>query len=307
MDKHKIVSPSELLQSTLPEWIRSQETVITDGTSVAFEGTTPKFRGRYRSENHRNFVNFMEKSAEAQERIGFSQDLLQNLLKYRDFDTYAKDIVQYNYLASEVIKEEEDVIELVDSYGFPEKNGIVSIDDEIILYRDRDGNLLRNLKRGASGTTMLPTFRDEGEYKSTETQRHLRGTKVINLSVLCFVSMLDTIHKTYATNIDSSRVVPEVNRSSLLQNIKDFFRSKGTKLGIKALFKFLFAEPDVDVFYPGDRMIKPSSSSWYESRILRTVPVPLPFLDPDDTHIRPDECINGVVKLKSYLDDNSVW
>ena len=307
MDNHKIVSPSELIQSTLPDWIRSQEQVITDGQTVAFEGNTAVLRTRYRSENHRNFVNFMEKSAEAQERIGFSQDLLQNLLKYRDFDTYAKSIVRYNYLKlgqDEVLSaDEEEVITLVDGYGFPETNGIISIDDEIILYRNREGNKLYNLLRGASGTTMLPTFRDTGEFKRTTPQEHLPGSKVINLSVLCLVSMLDTIHKTYATNIDASRVVPEVNRSSLLQNIKDFFRAKGTKLGIKSLFKFLFAEPDVDVFYPGDRMIKPSVSTWYEGVIVRVVPLPLPFLDIKDTYMPPDRCEGAPVHLKSFLDD----
>ena len=33
---------------------------------------------------------------ESEERIGFSQDLLQNLQKYRDFDTYKNNIVQFN-------------------------------------------------------------------------------------------------------------------------------------------------------------------------------------------------------------------
>ena len=44
--------------------------------------------------------------------------------------------------------------------------------------------------------------------------------------------------------------------TTTVERFKDFFQSKGTKLGIQELFKFIFAENDVDVSYPGDRMIK---------------------------------------------------
>ena len=61
---------------------------------------------------------------------------------------------------------------------------------------------------------------------------------------------------------------------------KDFYQSKGTKLGIKALFKMFFAENDVDVTYPGDRMIIPSRSGYVERQILRTIPVSKYFYPP---------------------------
>ena len=145
----------------------------------------------------------MTKAGESEERIGFGQDILQNLLKYRDFDTYKNQIIQYNYLAVDGVvaienvtydnldtsaedsvlaaiptgdayellvgvdnekakrryvlrADEEDVLELVNGYGFPEENGVVLIDDEVILYRRREGNRCFNLQRGASATTILP-------------------------------------------------------------------------------------------------------------------------------------------------------
>ena len=157
-----------------------------------------------------------------------------------------------------------------------------------------------DLERGCSGTTILPTFRDSGEYLRTEPADHYAGSVVVNLSVLFLVSILDTIHQTYAHNIDSSRVVPEINRSSLLQNIRDFFKAKGTKLGIKALFKFLFAENDVDVLYPGDRMIIPSKSTWTQPLIMRTVQIPDIFCDPDKVYTTPDKVTGSRVEFKSY-------
>ena len=349
MKNNQIVTPSSQVDSTLPLWIRTPDVVMDRGVETRLDGRTIT-RNKYRSENHKNFVNFMTKSAESEERIGFGQDILQNLLKYRDFDTYKNKIVQYNYLANDGLvsvdsvnfdsittasgesvlsavpagdaydmlggvsneeakrryalkADEEDVLELVDGYGFPEENGVILIDDEVILYRKREGNRCFDLQRGASATTILPTLRSRGEYVRTEPADHYAGSVVVNLSVLFLVSLLDTIHKTYAEDIDSSRVAPEINRSTLLQNIKDFFRSKGSKLGIKALFKILFAENDVEVFYPGDRMINPSESTWSENLIIRTVPIPFVFADPEDNYTTPENVIGSEILFKSYLDD----
>ena len=73
------VKPSSQVDAVLPLWIRSPETVITFGTRTSLEGRSKITRSQYRSENHKNFVNFMERSAESEERLGFGQDLLQNL------------------------------------------------------------------------------------------------------------------------------------------------------------------------------------------------------------------------------------
>ena len=90
---------------------------------------------------------------------------------------------------------------------------------------------------------------------------------------------------------------------SLLSNIKDFFRSKGSKLGIKSLFKILFAENDVEVEYPGDRMITPSKSTWNESDLCRVVPVPDTFCVPTEINETPAKLMDAEVVLKSYLDE----
>ena len=73
MTLRKIVNPSDQTQAFLPQFV---------------------------GENYQTFVNFMAKAAEAQERQGFGQDLLQNLQRYRDFDTYAKGVVETGVLAA---------------------------------------------------------------------------------------------------------------------------------------------------------------------------------------------------------------
>lgn len=274
MMKEIIVTPSSQVDSSLPHYIY---------------------------ENYSDFVKFMTKSAESEERIGFGQDILQNLQKYRNFDTYKNEIVQFGTL-KDTISASDDELTLADGYGFPENNGVMLIGDEIVLYQTKEGNTFYGLERGAPGTKVLPTFRSTGEYVKTVAAEHAVGSKVTNLSVLFLVAMLDTIHKSFTPNIESVRISPEINRSSLLQNIKDFFGSKGSKLGIQALFKMLFAENDVDVSYPGDQMVTPSDSTWYKSVILRTVPLSETFCDPLVGYGTPAAVIGAEIVYKSFLD-----
>ena len=104
-------------------------------------------------------------------------------------------------------------MKLNNGFGFPDYNGVIMIDDEIILYREKKGDYLFDLKRGAAGTYILPTFTLGGEYAKTEPARHLAGAKVYNLSILFMVAMLGNIHKTFTPGIDSTRVADEIDRS----------------------------------------------------------------------------------------------
>ena len=278
MKNTTIVTPSFLIEEALPQYI---------------------------TETYTQFVKFMSFADESQERLGFSQDLLQNLQRYRDFTTYTSRIVRQSTLTVNISPESEELI-LQSGKGFPEENGVILIDKEVIFYTKREGNVLKNLLRGASATVILPTFTTKGEYIDGNVYpavSHSIGSRVENISVLFLVGFLETIYKSYAPEINYERVVPELNNATFLENISDFFRSKGSRLGIKALFKILFAENDVDVTYPGDRMIVPSKSSWSEALILRTTPQPKNLVDPNLNYILPDKVMNSLVTLRSYNDD----
>ena len=287
MKYDQIVYPSTQLYATLPEWI---------------------------SEQYPNFVQFTRRAMEANERLGFGQDMLQNIEKYRDFDFYRQPIVETGTLDVNCPIGEEDSLTLVDGFGFPEKNGVLyfptedtdecgeRVVGEVILYRRREGNVFYELQRAASATIDLGTFVKPSKYVYTTEKDHIRGDKVHNLSVLFLSSMLDTIHDTFAVGVDSKWIADPINHGTLLERFRDFFQAKGTKLGIKALFKFLFAENDVDVTYPGDRMIEPSESTWTETFIMRTVPLAELLVTPIHNYILPDRLINRELQVKSYND-----
>ena len=227
MNNNKIVNPSDLLQSTLPDWIRSPENILNEGITTTLDGTQLR-RETYKSQNHKNFVNFMEKATESNERSGYSQDLLQNLLKYRDFDTYKNEIVKYNFLEADTDEVNEDELTLVDTYGFPDENGVVLVNGEVILYRRKEGKNLVDLQRGCSATKVLPTFRDDGEYIRSVPDTHIKGSRVDNLSVLHLTGFLDIIHKTYAVNM----ILIELYQKSIDHH---YCRTFLTSLGLRVL------------------------------------------------------------------------
>ena len=262
------------------------------------------FLPQYISETYRTFVEFMTTADESEERFGFSRDILQRLMTYEDFDTYKKGITAEGVLA-ESVDELSDEIVLNSSFGFPPKNGVVMIDEEVILYRALDGDKLTGCMRGSSATTKLRTYNTPGEYVYTDPSPHDKYAKVKNLSTLFLVSMLETIHSSFVPGISKDVVDERINKSSFLQNVKDFFQSKGTALGIKSLFKIIFGENDVDVFYPGDQMIKPSVSTWTENLTVRCVPIPdeLAQLEVFERHVSPDLLIGQEVLVRSYNDD----
>ena len=117
-------------------------TIVTPSSQV--ESLLPG----YINETYTEFVNFMTKADESEERVGFSQNLLQDLNRYRDFNTYRNKIVQKGVLAKNISATDTE-LELEDGYGFPEEDGVLYIDDEIILYRLKTGNVFSELERGA--------------------------------------------------------------------------------------------------------------------------------------------------------------
>ncbi len=94
MELRDTIYPSSQVNSVLPDWIAHPDSVVT-GIERSFVKNGILTRTSLPNENYRNFVNFMTRSAESEERIGFSQDILQNLLEYRDFLSYRELVLKF--------------------------------------------------------------------------------------------------------------------------------------------------------------------------------------------------------------------
>ena len=59
----------------------------------------------------------------------------------------------------------------------------------------------------------------------------------------------------------------------LLKNITDLYRAKGSKRAYELLFRLMYGE-DVELFYPGEYVFKPSDNTWRVPRYLEVTPGP---------------------------------
>jgi hypothetical protein len=70
---------------------------------------------------------------------------------------------------------------------------------------------------------------------------------------------LKNFQKTY---LDSFPFVAATDKRFLIKHIIDYYSSKGSKNSLELLMRLLFNE-EVDVYYPGNDVLRPSDSQWY--------------------------------------------
>lgn len=214
------------------------------------------------------FVKFFEEYYKSLEIKGGVLDVLNNIIEYKDFDNLKKNnLISFTELDQNINKTQTD-IRLTSLEGFEKENGIILVDDEIIFYQSVDSatKTLVNCQRGYSATTELKEY---GTSVSTSVaSTHLKGTQVKNLSNLFLFSIIKNYQKQYLEGFPYTEIDSDIDPVTILTNIKDFYRYKGTTLSIEFLFRSIFDE-EVQVKYPKDYLIKSSYSDWTVDDIIK--------------------------------------
>jgi len=134
--------------------------------------------------------------------------------------------------------------------------------------RDYQPSQFRNCKRGVSSTTSYDIRANQVYTKESDSivSSHEAGTVIENLDTLFVKTLYNRFVNQFLPNapIDYTKV----NAPQIIKTIKDFYLSKGTKRATEYLFKVLFSE-QIDVSYPKDELIKPSSATWSVETIIR--------------------------------------
>ena len=184
-------------------------------------------------------------------------------------------------------------INVSSTYGFPENNGIVQIDSEILLYKNKTSTAFVDCIRGYSGITSYSgnDSTDQLVFSTSGISTHTRSSEVKNLSSLFLQEFLKKVKKQLIPGFENRTFADGINERNFIKQAKDFYRSKGTDDSYKVIFKALFGE-EVSVIKPRDYLLKPSDAQY---RIVRDLVVesisgnPLDlenrtlYQDPDDT------------------------
>jgi hypothetical protein len=256
-----------IVQNQLPEYVKDEFPLVEE------------FLSQY-------YVSLEEK--------GNASNIIQNIDQYVKID-YLANLIQNTFLTSDV-SIVSGTITVDSTYGFPETNGIILIDDEIILYKSKTENEFLQCVRGFSGITSYKNINtDELIFKSTSASSHSyqinadERRPVVNLSVLFLIEFFNKLKSQITPGFESNEFYEDLNEKLFLKQSINFYQSKGTQESFRILFGALYGV-NAKVILPRDYLFQPSDAQY---RITEDLVV-------ESIDGNPEELINGTL----YQDEN---
>ena len=218
------------------------------------------------------FSKFVEKYYEAQESSGQPLDIANNLLEYSDINLYEQNLLKENTILDGTITDSDDTIVLQDASSFPEKNGYVRINDEIIFYSTRTDTTLSDCSRGVSGNTTLGDLYEESTFVTTDSAPHNSGSVVHNVSNLFLYALIKSFESQYLASFPEKYLKGDVDKRTLIKNIREFYKTKGTDSSVRFVFNSIVSNTSRDIpetYNPREFTYKSSNSDWINIYALK--------------------------------------
>ncbi|CAF34145.1 hypothetical protein S-PM2d081 [Synechococcus phage S-PM2] len=269
--------------------------------STLIETQLPEFI----SSDYENFSKVVEKYYEQLELRGQPLDVIQNITKYRDIDFYEKNLLQEKTVLAANASPTDTTIIVEDATSFPEENGYIRIGEEILFYKERTDTTFLEVSRGVSGNTKLGDLYEKSNFVTTLASEHYTGDNVQNISNLFLYAIVKNFESDYLASFPEKYLKNAVDKRTLIKNISDFYRAKGTDQSIKFIFNTLISTDKPSVVNPKDFTFKASNSDWISSYSLK-----VKLISGDINDIIGKEIIqnldplNSAIKYASAVVDN---
>ena len=311
--------PAEQSSWKVASWVTPQTEVTVDpiDASVSPESRT-KISDRLEEQipqfirdDYPDFIQFIKYYYQALELKGNPVDVIQNIDEYYNIDRL-NDLIE-STTASSGITLDASVIDVGNTRDFP-KEGLISIDEEIIYYKSKSQTQFKDCVRGFHATTKVGTLA-EYTFSSSEAATHAFGATVINLNNLLPLFLLQRFRDQFAESFPS-KFDPSIAQSSVTKRLKDFYASKGTSRSFKYLMRVLFGVESV-IQYPKDRIFKPSDAFYTVREIIRATAIsgnPVELTgevlyqenDPNDTNVNSARIyVKSVVEV--FTEDGKIY
>ena len=192
-------------------------------------------------EGNSKFISFIKEYYSSQEQQYNSIDIADNLINYYNIGYYTPNkLVEKTELLDD-ISETSNTITVNSTYGFPEENGYILIDTEIIFYHTKTDTQFLNCVRGSSCLFLDNFALSNVYYRNSQVDFHERTTNVYNVAYNFAWEFFRRIKYEISPSIPE-KLVDTLNLTTLLKNIKSFYLSKGSENSHKFLFRILFNE-----------------------------------------------------------------
>lgn len=240
----------------------------TKTISTLVESQLPSFI----ASDYTEFSKFVEKYYEQLEIKGQPLDIINNITKYRDINTYENDLLQQTTTLSASILANVTSISVASTDSFPDKNGYIQIGDEICFYKEKTDTQFLYVSRGVSGNTTLGNLYKESEFVTTQAAPHYQGDVVTNISNLFLYALVKSFESQYLGAFPEQYLKADLDKRTLIKNIGKFYKSKGTEKSIKFIFNSIVSKDSneqVSVYNPKDFTLKSSTSDWTTAYALK--------------------------------------
>ena len=231
------IKVSSIVETQLPEFIRTEFPLIGD---------------------------FLKRYYDSIDGQGLPQDLLDNIDQYVKLDVLSS-IPENTNLTSNVELFDDEIF-VSNTIGFPDRNGLIKVGEEIILYQERGDSSFKSCSRGFNGISKS-TESEELVFSSTEVSTHTSGSRVENISGLSLRLFLEKLKTQISPGFESFALADGLNKNLFLSNSIDFYSTKGSDESFKILFRALYGT-EVNVTKPYENTIEPSGSKYRISQNL---------------------------------------
>jgi hypothetical protein len=209
------------------------------------------------------FKEFLEQYYISQEHQTGVVDLAVNLQQYKSIDNFNNEtfyVTAVPCILVEDVTSFDDVIVVNHTIGFPQKYGLLKIDDEIITYTGITANSFTGCVRGFSGMDQHPN-NEFFIFSTTDSASHDKARTVTNLNLLFFNEIFKKFKTQFLPGFEDRQFVKGLNLKNILSRAKDFYITKGTDTSYKILFSILFGK-DIQVIKPQDYLLRPSDNNY---------------------------------------------
>ena len=209
------------------------------------------------------FVDFLKQYYISQEFQGASINIAENIDRYTKLQTYVgAALTEFTGLSTDT-QAFSNTIFVDSTKGYPDKYGLLKIDDEIITYTGIGTTSFTGCVRGFSGVNALkqPTKPDVLDFRTSVGVAHTGGSKVHNLSNIFIREFFKKLKTTFASGFENRTLNSDLDQVKFIRQIKDFYRTKGTEESYRILFRVLYGE-EVNIIKPSDFLIKPSDADY---------------------------------------------
>jgi hypothetical protein len=216
-----------------------------------------------------NASTFLEQYYISQEYQGGPSDISENLDQYLKVDNLTPEVVVDSTLVTSGISSTDTTIYVSSTKGFPNKYGLLKINDEIITYSGVSTNTFTGCIRGFSGISSYHQDLNQEElvFSTSSVSSHLSNTSVQNLSSLFLKEFYKKLKKTFTPGLEDSVFVSEIDAGNFIKEARTFYEAKGTDESFRILFNVLYGVTP-KIINLEDYLIKPSSSDYGRREVI---------------------------------------